>query len=351
MLTSGLLSGTPTTNGTFTFTVMATDAASCTGSATYSLQVSPSTNVIVVGPDAGVPGVVRHFEPNGTQVNAAEYAPFSMSWTGGVRVARADFTADGVSDTIVAAGPGGAPLIQVYDGVSQKLLGSAMAFEPSYTGGVNVAAGDIDGDGVPDIIAATSTGQARVRVFNGRTAAVMFDVVLAAPGTVNGLQVASGDFNADGRSDVIIGAGPGVEPRVRVYDAATGTILHDFLAYAAGFRGGVFVAAGDLNGDGRADIITGAGAGGGPHVKAFNGVSGAVIRDFFPFDLAFSGGVRVASADLNGDGRAEIVAGAGPGGSPEVKVFHGVTNIEVSSFLAYPSVVTSGVYVGVPWRR
>ena len=46
----------------------------------------------------GVPGVVRHFEPNGSQVNAAEYAPFSLSWLGGVRVARADLTADGVAD-------------------------------------------------------------------------------------------------------------------------------------------------------------------------------------------------------------------------------------------------------------
>ncbi len=348
-LTGALLSGTPASNGDFTVTVAATDAAGCTGSATYTLSVSPSTNTIAVGPDQGVPGVVRHFEPNGTQVNAAEYAPFSMAWTGGVRVARADFTADGVPDTIVAAGPGAAPLIQVYNGVSQALIGSALAFEPSYTGGVNVAAGDIDGDGTPDIIVATSTGPARLKVFNGRTAAVMFDVVLGTTG-VNGLQVASGDFNGDGRSDVVVGAGAGIEPRVRVYDAATGAVLHDFLAYAADFRGGVFVAAGDLNGDGRADLITGAGAGGGPHVKAFNGVTGAAIRDFFAFDPAFTGGVRVAAADLNGDGRAEIVTGAGPGGAPQVKVFHGATNAEISSFLAYPTAVTSGVFVGVPWR-
>ena len=51
-----------------------------------------------------------------------------------------------------------------------------------------------------------------------------------------------------------------------------------------------------------------------------------------------------------GDGRAEIVAGAGPGGAPQVKVFHGATNAEISSFLAYPTAVTSGVFVGVPWR-
>ena len=350
-LNGALLSGTPTTNGSFPFTVTATDAAGCTGTASYTFRVDPSTNVLAVGPSAGVPGVVRHFEPNGTQVNAAEYAPFTMSWLGGVRVARADINGDGVADTIVGAGPGGSPWIAAFNGATQALIGSVLAFEPSYTGGVNVAAGDITGDGVPELVAGASTGAPRVRIFNARTGAVLFDFVALSAAGVNGVQVAVGDVNADGLGDLIVGAGPGGAPQVRVYDASNGAVLHDFQAFPADFRGGVFVAAGDLNGDGRADIVTGAGAGGAPQVRAFNGVSGAAIRDFFAFDTAFRGGVRVASADLNADGQAEIVVGAGPGGAPQVKVFHGATNAEISNFLAYPESVASGVYVAAPWRR
>ncbi len=187
--------------------------------------------------------------------------------------------------------------------------------------------------------------------FNARTGAVLFDFVALSAAGVNGVQVAVGDVNADGLGDLIVGAGPGGAPQVRVYDARTGAVLHDFQAFPADFRGGVFVAAGDLNGDGRADIVTGAGAGGAPQVRAFNGVTGAVIRDFFAFDTAFRGGVRVAASDLNADGQADIVVGAGPGGAPQVKVYHGATNAEISNFLAYPATVASGVYVAAPWRR
>src|SRR5207244_5549205 len=102
-----------------------------------------------------------------------------------------------------------------------------------------------------------------------------------------------------------------------------GTVLRSFFAYDAGFSGGVSVAAGDVNGDGRADIITGAGAGGAPHVKAFSGLDGSVLRSFFAYDAGFSGGVYVAAGDVNGDGRTDIVTGAGAGGMPHVKAFSG----------------------------
>src|SRR4051794_24800325 len=91
-----------------------------------------------------------------------------------------------------------------------------------------------------------------------------------------GVQVATGDVNNDGTADVVVGAGPGMEPRVRVLSGAAllaGQFvdLKSFDAFQSDFAGGVFVAAGDVNGDGFADIITGAGAGGTPHVRVFSG--------------------------------------------------------------------------------
>ena len=63
-----------------------------------------------------------------------------------------------------------------------------------------------------------------------------------------------------------VGADLGGQPEVHVYNP-DGTLHDSFLAYDAGFTGGVTVAAGDTTGRGADDIITGAGAGGGPHVK------------------------------------------------------------------------------------
>jgi len=131
---------------------------------------------------------------------------------------------------------------------------------------------------------------------------------------------------------------------VRILHADTGATLRTIHPYGA-FVGGVFVAAGDVTGDGYADIITGAGAGGGPHVQAFDGVSGATVQSFFAFAPSFTGGVRVAAGDVTGDGKAEIIAAAGPGGSPQVSVFDGATAALVSSMLAYPVGFTGGVFV------
>ena len=104
------------------------------------------------------------------------------------------------------------------------------------------------------------------------------------------------------------------------------------------FAGGVHVAAGDVDGDGRTDIITGAGPGGGPHVEVFSGADvtrfelfspydaafyESVLGGFFAYDPFFPGGVHVAAGDVDGDGRADIITGAGPGGGPHVEFFNG----------------------------
>jgi uncharacterized repeat protein (TIGR01451 family) len=127
------------------------------------------------------------------------------------------------------------------------------------------------------------------------------------------------DGNGDGLDEIVTGAGPGGGPHVLVFDMAGGrpTTLASFYAYDPAFGGGVYVACGDLDGDGRAEVVTGAGGGGGPHVRAFSfPVTGGVIEiaSFFAYDPLFGGGVRVATADVDGDGVSEIITAAGPGG-------------------------------------
>src|SRR5437763_839430 len=68
-------------------------------------------------------------------------------------------------------------------------------------------------------------------------------------------------------------------------------------------------------------IVTGAGPGGGPHVRVFNNNGDGTAVSFFPYASGFGGGVHVAAGDVDGDGIPEIITGAGPGGGPHVRVF------------------------------
>ena len=197
-------------------------------------------------------------------------------------------------------------------------------------------------------IFAVGTGpgvEAQVNVFNND--ATFRFALFPFPGFTGGVNVSTGDVTGDGFEDIAVGAGPGGGPHVRVFDGRTGAETHSFFAYDPSFTGGVFVGLGDATGDLRADLVTGTGPGGGPHVKVFNGVTLAELHSFFAYDPSFRGGVSVRLGDVSGDGFADVVTGAGPGGGPHVRVFDGRTLAEVQSFFVGDAISRGGVFVGV----
>lgn len=164
-----------------------------------------------------------------------------------------------------------------------------------------------------------------------------------------GAAVAAANFDRDDEFEIVTGAGPGGGPLVKVFDN-NGSQLAAFYAYDPGFRGGIDVAAADIDNDGRAEIITAPGPGGGPHIKIFK-LDGTVVREFFAYDPSFRGGVFISAADTQNNGKADIITGAGPGGGPHVKVFS-ADGLEKFSFFAYDPGFRGGVDVAaIPHER
>jgi hypothetical protein len=214
--------------------------------------------------------------------------------------------------------------------VNPSLVRTAAGQWEAYPGaryGVNVACGDLDGSGSDMIVTGPGPGEnygPHVRGWDMKgdpTAGISF----LAYGTPRyGVNVACGDIDGDGADEIVTGAGPGAVfgPHVRGWDYWRGVVTSisgvNFMAYGT-LKWGVNVACGDLDGDGFDEIVTGAGPGAafGPHVRGWNHDAGASTDpiagiNFFAYGT-YNWGVNVACGDLDGDGMDEIITGVGPG--------------------------------------
>lgn len=285
------------------------------------------------------------------QIIIKDIMVYSPNFTGGVVTALGDVNHDGVIDLIAGPGPGGGPNIKVISGVDfSTVLFNFFAFEPTFSGGVTLASADIDGDLYADILVGAGPGGGpRIKVFSGKNLTVLRDFFAFEPTFSGGVTIATGLINAGSQIDILVGAGPGGGPRLKVFDGASLGVLMDFFVYDAAFRGGINVAAGNLYGDLRDEIIVGAGAGGGPNVRVYDSNKN-LLENFFAYNPGFSGGVRVAPALFNSNQRG-IITTPGPGNpvssSPsDFLTLHGYLGMNLFlEFYPFSSNFSGGLFV------
>jgi hypothetical protein len=250
-----------------------------------------------------------------------------------------------VARRIVAVGsPAGASSsVTVFDTATGLVLRRFDPF-PGFSGGVHVAVGDVNGDGIPDVIAApAASGTPFVRVFDLATGTAIRNFFAFDTGFRGGLSIALADINNDGAQDILVGAGPGGGPHVKVFNGRNNLLIASFFAYDAAFRGGVNVAGGEVTGDGLADIITAPASNGGPQIKVFSGTGAGLERSFFGFTSSFRGGMTVGVTDYNQDGVGDIVTAPGRGAIPQVQIFPTGSNAPIGAFIAGSQFATAGL--------
>lgn len=244
---------------------------------------------------------VRVFRHDGRVARNGFFA-FDARFRGRTTVEHRDLDGDGTPETVIADGK----TIRVRRG--DQTIREFQPFGDRFQGALHFAISDLDANGTWEIVVTEGGRGARLGIFNLQEGRLLMPYRTPfGRQWMHGMSVAIMQHAAGASPGIVVAAGSGAGPEVRVLDRRGQPTGVQFLAYAAKFRGGVRIAAGDVDGDGRDEIVTGPGPGGGPHIRVFDGTTQELRFQFFAFAPERRGGVDVGVVDLDGNGIGEIL--------------------------------------------
>ena len=224
-----------------------------------------------------------------------------------------------------------------------------------------MAVGDVTGDGVADIALGTNQGAPRARVFRGGDFVQLAGFAAGTAANFLGrTAVALGDMNGDGKADLVVSARYTTGSRVAGFNATslapgvTPVKMFNAFTLGGGYVSGLFLALGDVNADGYADLVIGSAATRNPNVTVFSGLPllesnrRTKIATFAPANASSKNGVRVAVRDIDGDGQLDLVTSS----DQMVSAFRGgsglpATGLPTLLFAFDPDPATNGgVWIG-----
>lgn len=323
----------------------------------------------VLGPSNAV-AHIRIFDSSGTFI--VNLFPFGGSVRGGASIAAGDFNNDGVTDLAVVPYGNVASNTRTYDFsaslTSPTVLAWKFTYGASLKSGSLLAAGDVTGDGVDDLVVWNRDRNPNVQVltFNDTTN-VLDQVAYVFPygemGINMGADLVLADIDGDEDKDIVtVPTGGRAIANIQVYAYTTASNglqtgvrrnmkrLTWIQAYQEQTAGTFNLAAGDINNDGNDEIVIAPYAGLGGQVMTYDYYNNQLnlIASNFPYGKDYARGVHVALADFDSDQKAELVTSTQNGNAPNTRVYsYGSTGWTLDDwFMAFSASARFGTRVG-----
>lgn len=246
------------------------------------------------------------FDKDGGQIN--RFLARFEDYNSGLLVATGDLNNDGHGEIITSGFAGKEPNIKIFDGYGRPIYN--LGFYPygqDYKGSVSIATFDVNGDGNLEIVTGTGPGsKPEVKVFNRYGQNMGIDFFPLNFSESAGINVSGIDLGGDGIGEILISTQKGYKSQVAIY-RTDGSLIREFLAFNEKFLGGVNITNYDINNDAKDEILLSAGFGAGPHVRVMNGY-GQDLVDFYAYNQTNISGVKITKGDINNDGIEEIIA-------------------------------------------
>ena len=289
---------------------------------------------------------IRIFNSANTSLTE-EFSAYSPNFTGGVSVAACDLDGNGTSEFVTAPGMGGGPQIRTFDTSGRPIFTPGFfAYAENFRGGVNVTCDDLDGDGTAEIVTAPkSNGGPHIRIFD-RYGHSVFTIGFFAYDEKfrGGVNLSIGDIDGGGLKEIITSPVLGHEGRVKIFNRYGSLLNYNIQPFHPDFTGGISITTANVDGGAEEELIMAVQSQDVALIKVIKPAANLqLIGEFIAFPKTFKGGVNVSGGDIDQDGLDEIIVAANSGGGPHVKVFEAYGTQIPASLFAYEDDFRGGV--------